>query len=146
MPSRSENSTFLQCFENFFILIYCQASKQNVYFQGNMNKSEDDFQFSSSQESSPNPSSCVFKRHRCKADRMLDKLIEKIYQPTEKSGLNLRKKHEGFGEHILVKLRSISPRMLPICQKLINDAIYFAEINALNITSQIVWANLPSPT
>ncbi|XP_046389589.1 uncharacterized protein LOC124158510 [Ischnura elegans] len=49
-----------------------------------------------------------------------------------------RRQHDVFGEHVAEKLRSLRPDMVPFCQKLINDAIFYAEMNVLGIRSRIM--------
>lgn len=46
--------------------------------------------------------------------------------------------HQAYGEYVAEKLRSIPEAMVPYCQKLINDAIFLAELEALNMNSRIV--------
>lgn len=46
--------------------------------------------------------------------------------------------HESYGKHIAEKLRSMPQEMVPYCQKLINEAIFQAEMNCLNMSTRIV--------
>nr|CAH7713307.1 unnamed protein product [Callosobruchus chinensis] len=91
-----------------------------------------------SQSSSSTPTTPSFKRPRNKADQLLDKIAKRMEHPvieipsTRCSADKLRQPHEAFGEYIADKLRSIPPPMVPYCQKLINDAVFFAELEKLN--------------
>nr|CAH7762665.1 unnamed protein product [Callosobruchus chinensis] len=91
-----------------------------------------------SQSSSSIPTTPSFKRPRNKADQLLDKIAKRMEHPvieipsTRCSADKLRQPHEAFGEYIAEKLRSIPPSMVPYCQKLINDAVFFAELEKLN--------------
>ncbi|XP_014292526.1 uncharacterized protein [Halyomorpha halys] len=93
-----------------------------------------------SRESTPGPYRGSFKRPRSKADQVLDKIVRKIDQPLHSPTVQMppKQQHDAFGEHVAEKLRSLPPGQLSICQKLINDAIFYAEIGALNLSARIV--------
>lgn len=83
-----------------------------------------------------------FKRPAHKADAIFEKISKRMDDP----GPSERKKqaHDDFGEYVAEKLRSMQPTMIPLCQKLINDAIFYGELGSLNITSKIETDVLPA--
>ncbi|XP_068081935.1 uncharacterized protein [Anabrus simplex] len=100
----------------------------------------DDHMSTGSQCSASSRSSRSFKRPLPRVDQVLEKISKRMDQPvtiptpTEKT----RQPHDAFGEYVAEKMRSISASMTPFCQKLINDAIFNAEMGMLNATSRIV--------
>lgn len=88
----------------------------------------------------------IIKRPRQKADEVPKKNSKQTDQPMQAHSTYLQKQHhDAFGEYIAEKLRSLPPPMIPFCQKIINDAIFGAEVQNLNITSRIVTDLLPPP-
>ncbi|XP_014290591.1 uncharacterized protein [Halyomorpha halys] len=89
--------------------------------------------------STPEPSEGSIKRSRLKTEHVLQKVASKIDHTLQSPIVQMpwRQPHDAFGEHIAEKLRTIPLEQLPICQKLINDAIFYAEINALSVSSRI---------
>ncbi|GBN54860.1 hypothetical protein AVEN_131061-1 [Araneus ventricosus] len=80
-----------------------------------------------------------FKRPRSKADQVLEKISRRLDKPLEKQrAVKQKDKHDIFGECVDEKLRSLLPNMADYCQKIITDAIFFAETGNLNISSKIV--------
>jgi len=70
---------------------------------------------------------------------VLEKIAKRMDQPMVSHGVEKhRQPHDAYGEHVAEKLRSVDPSMVPICQKIINEAIFLAEMQALNMSSRIV--------
>lgn len=69
----------------------------------------------------------------------MEKIASKIDEPLQSPTVQMppKQQHDIFGEYIAEKLRSIPPGQLTICQKLINDAIFYAELGALTLNSRI---------
>lgn len=70
----------------------------------------------------------------------MEKIASKIDEPLPSPTVQMppKQQHDKFGEYIAEKLRSITqPGQITICQKIINDAIYYAELGALNLNSRI---------
>ncbi|CAL1296678.1 unnamed protein product [Larinioides sclopetarius] len=76
-------------------------------------------------------------KYRSRAEKVLDKISRKMDLSLEKQ-LVIKRKHDSFGEYLAEKLRSLEPNMAIYCQKIINDAIFLAETDNLNISSKIV--------
>ncbi|XP_014253997.1 uncharacterized protein LOC106669195 [Cimex lectularius] len=85
----------------------------------------------------------TFKRPRSKADQVLEKISKRLDQQQQTSD---KKMHDAFGAYVAEKLRSLQKNMECLCQKLINDAIFMAEVGKLNITSKIVTEDMSPPT
>ncbi|XP_066995098.2 nurim homolog [Anabrus simplex] len=100
----------------------------------------DDHMSTGSQCSASSRSSRSFKRPLPRVDQVLEKISKQMDQPvtiptpTEKTW----QPHDAFGEYVAENMRSISASMTPFCQKLINDAILYAEMGVLNATSRTV--------
>lgn len=77
-----------------------------------------------------------FKRTRAKADQVLEKIAKRIDNTYDRPAI--KEKYVSFGEHVAEKLRHMDQNMVPICQKLISDAIFFGETHNLNVNSRIV--------
>lgn len=75
------------------------------------------------------------KRTRSRADQVLEKIAKRIDQQSEKPA---KEKYCSFGEHVAEKLRHMQPNMVPICQKIISDAIFLGETLSLSNNSRIV--------
>lgn len=95
----------------------------------------------SSATTSSNKAPRGFKRPPQKADLVLEKIAKKMDELVQ-IPQNPKKPYDAFGEHIAEKLRSLPQLMIPICEKLINDAIFLAEIEQLNYTSKLVTENV----
>ncbi|KAL0879884.1 hypothetical protein ABMA27_002410 [Loxostege sticticalis] len=78
------------------------------------------------------------KRARVQAHTILAKISKKTDAPPTPPKL----KYTAYGEHIAEKLRGMQPMMATYCQKIINDAIFLAETNNLQVNSHIVGSNL----
>lgn len=76
-----------------------------------------------------------FKRPRSKADQVLEQISKRIEEARVE---RTKQPHDAFGEYVGEKLRSMPASMVPFCQKIINDALFYAETNNLNVTSRIV--------
>lgn len=74
----------------------------------------------------------TFKRSQQKADDILENSAKRLDAPS-----HVEKPHDVFGKYIAEKLRSVPVSMVPYCQKIINEAIFLAEIESLNVTSRI---------
>lgn len=97
----------------------------------------------SSAQSPPQPQRTpVNVRKRPRPHGMVQNVIshpaKRLSQIMEPSRTAPRLKHSAFGEHVAEKLRSMPQTAVVFCQKLINDAIFMAEIDNLNTTSRIV--------
>lgn len=58
--------------------------------------------------------------------------------------LQNQSKYAAFGQHVSVELEELSPEMAIYCKKLINEAIFQAQIKKLNETSRIVTDRAPT--
>lgn len=84
---------------------------------------------------SPRPSTSGYKR-KSQADVVLSKISKKLDEP--KQPLPQAQKYAAFGNHVAEKLRNIPTNVAIHCEKVINEALYMAELRNLNITSRVV--------
>ncbi|VEN43549.1 unnamed protein product [Callosobruchus maculatus] len=93
----------------------------------------------SEQCTSPASNATKHKRSKIQTEDALSRILDKLDE--QKPPQEKRQKYEAFGEHISEKLRSLPDNMATHCQKLINDAVYLAELGRLDINSHIVTTN-----
>lgn len=91
---------------------------------------------SSDLSTSSTPSCSTAKRTKNQADAVLTKISKKLDEP--KQPPPRPEKYASFGQHVAERLRSFSPNMANHCEKIISDALYYAELRHLNYTSRIV--------
>lgn len=66
----------------------------------------------------------------------MKKVVKRIDQIEEAP--NSKELYASFGEHVAEKLRCMPPDMVPICQKLISDAIFYGDTRNLKISARVV--------
>lgn len=76
------------------------------------------------------------RKTKAEADNILAKIAKKMDEPTPPP--QAKQQYDSFGEHVAEKLRNLPSKMAVYCQKIINDAIFMAETNNLDIDSRIV--------
>nr|CAI5857329.1 unnamed protein product [Callosobruchus analis] len=96
-------------------------------------------QSSGSQQSSSPTSNETKHKRKIQAEDALSRILDRL--DAQKPPPVHRKRYEAFGEHIAEKLRSLPDNMAIHCQKLINDAVYMAELGRLDTDSHIVTIN-----
>lgn len=124
---------YMKVYSHIFIMLF---------FQTDNDETLDTFSQASSRLTTQLQSG--FKRPRSKAEQVLDKISKRIDQPVEKTAPKLQ--FASFGDHVAEKLRSMPPEMIPVCQKLIGDVLFYGEMQHLNMTSRIVTDYSPRPT
>lgn len=67
-------------------------------------------------------------------------ILTKISKRLDSSNTKTKPAFSAFGEHVAEKLRSMNSDAAKYCQKIINDAIFYAEFNNLNYTSRIKYS------
>lgn len=67
-------------------------------------------------------------------------IVTKISKRLDSSNTKTKPAFSAFGEHVAEKLRSMNSDAAKYCQKIINDAIFYAEFNNLNYTSRIKYS------
>lgn len=95
---------------------------------------------SDTQSTTSSTTSRTFKRPKnSKADQVLEKISNRLDQPFKAPQQPEKNKeaHDAFGENVAEQLRSLPPSMVPICKKLISDALYYAAVGQLNYASRI---------
>lgn len=138
-----DNSIYLQYTLQFIsILLQPVASETNVFiFQdAETDTGSVDDELVSSPRSSYSPpavtSTSIKRRPRSKVDQVLESISRKMDLPSS-AETRKKEKHDTFGEYVAEKLRSLPPEMVCYCQKLINDAIFYAETRHLSANSRI---------
>ncbi|GBM25917.1 hypothetical protein AVEN_94361-1 [Araneus ventricosus] len=131
--------------ESTNVLMGQKVVQENIYCEEDSNESagvpsassSDARLLQDSSEARITPQRFKRPRQRSKADEVLEKIARKMDQSLENQSA-IRQKHDSFGEYVAEKLRSLQPNMAIYCQKIINDAMFFAETGNLNISSKIV--------
>ncbi|CAK1601932.1 unnamed protein product [Parnassius mnemosyne] len=94
-----------------------------------------------SQQNYPRQINIAKRKVKNAATEVLSKISNRLDSPVTKS----KPPYSAFGEHVAEKLRSMNQDAAKYCQKIINDAIFYAEFNNLNYTSHIVTDYLQHP-
>ncbi|GBN38067.1 hypothetical protein AVEN_208402-1 [Araneus ventricosus] len=93
------------------------------------------------EDSSKDQATPRFKRPQSKANQTIDKISMRMDQLLEKQthpSIKTMGEHEMFGAYVGQKLKSMPRNMAIYCTKIINEAIFYAEIGNLNINSGVV--------
>lgn len=72
-----------------------------------------------------------------------ESLLERVVESIEKETTDVEDdSFTDFGNYVAKTLRKQKPSQQVIARKIISDCLYYADLNALNITSQVVTQDL----
>ncbi|KAL4709126.1 hypothetical protein ACJJTC_014685 [Scirpophaga incertulas] len=115
----------------------------NAILNENYENKDQDISMSTDQESQlsarsvPPPQSDSNNCKKKERDGVCE-VLSKISKKLDSSSIKTKPSFSAFGEHVAENLRAMSSDSAKYCQKIINDAIFFAEFDNLNHTSRIV--------